>query len=76
VQAYAALAFLTLSVFLLVWLPNRRQPGDVAGLCCWAGGAIFLTEFWRDTEGAARRCEGAGRAAVGGRTLVVAGGLR
>ena len=52
VQAYEALAFLTLSVFLLVCLPVRRQQGDVAGL--WlvgAGVAIYITELWRDTEG-------------------------
>jgi phosphatidylglycerol:prolipoprotein diacylglycerol transferase len=77
VQAYAALAFLTLSVFLLVWLPNRRQPGDVAGLLLLgAGGAIFLTEFWRDTEGRGAALRGAldgpQLAAV---ALVVAGGL-
>jgi phosphatidylglycerol:prolipoprotein diacylglycerol transferase len=52
VQAYAALAFLTLAIFLLVWLPGRKQQGDVAGL--WllgAGVAIYITELWRDTEG-------------------------
>ena len=52
VQAYAALAFLTLSISLLLWLPERRRQGDVAGL--WllgAGVAIFFTELWRDTEG-------------------------
>jgi phosphatidylglycerol:prolipoprotein diacylglycerol transferase len=52
VQAYAALAFLTLSIFLLVWLPVRRQHGDVAGV--WllgAGVTIYITELWRDTEG-------------------------
>jgi phosphatidylglycerol:prolipoprotein diacylglycerol transferase len=52
VQAYAALAFLTLSIFLLFWLPYRRQPGDVAGFfLLGAGVAIFFTEFWRDTGG-------------------------
>ncbi len=52
VQAYAGLAFLTLAIFLLVWLPGQRRPGDVAGL--WllgAGVSIYLTELWRDTEG-------------------------
>ena len=52
VQAYAALAFLTLSISLLLWLPERRRQGDVAGL--WLLGAavaIFFTELWRDTEG-------------------------
>jgi phosphatidylglycerol:prolipoprotein diacylglycerol transferase len=52
VQAYAALAFLSLSIFLFAWLPKRRQQGDVAGL--WllgAGIAIYITELWRDPEG-------------------------
>jgi phosphatidylglycerol---prolipoprotein diacylglyceryl transferase len=52
VQAYAALAFLTLSIFLLVWLPEQRRQGDVAGLfLLGAGVAIYITELWRDTEG-------------------------
>lgn len=52
VQAYAALAYLALSVLLLVWLPYRRQQGDVAGLLMMGVGvAVFITEFWRDTEG-------------------------
>ena len=52
VQAYASLAFLTLSVLLLVCFPLRRQQGDIAGL--WflqTGVAIYLTEFWRDPLG-------------------------
>jgi phosphatidylglycerol---prolipoprotein diacylglyceryl transferase len=52
VQAYAALAFLTLSIFLLVWLPVQRRQGDVAGLgLLGAGVAIYITELGRDTEG-------------------------
>jgi len=52
VQAYAALAFLTLSVFLLVWLPVPRRAGDVAGLCLMGMGVvIYITELWRDPEG-------------------------
>jgi phosphatidylglycerol---prolipoprotein diacylglyceryl transferase len=52
VQAYAALAFLAISICMLLWLPNRRQPGDVAGLCLMATGiALFITEFWRDPIG-------------------------
>jgi phosphatidylglycerol:prolipoprotein diacylglycerol transferase len=52
VQAYAALAFFTIAVFLLLWLPLRRQAGDAAGLCLMATGfAIFIAELWRDTEG-------------------------
>ena len=60
VQAYAALAFLALSVFLLAWLPFRRQPGDVFGLLLLgAGVAVFFTEFWRDREGRGALLSGA-----------------
>jgi phosphatidylglycerol:prolipoprotein diacylglycerol transferase len=52
VQAYAALGFLTLSICLLLWLPHRRQPGDVTGLLLLgAGVVVFFIEFWRDFEG-------------------------
>lgn len=52
VQAYAALCYLTLAIFLLVWLPARRQQGDVAGLGLMGIGiTIFITELWRDPEG-------------------------
>lgn len=52
VQGYAALAFLTLAILLVVWLPARRQPGDVAGAALTGAGiAIYFTEFWRDWEG-------------------------
>jgi phosphatidylglycerol:prolipoprotein diacylglycerol transferase len=52
VQAYAALAYLTLAVFLLVWLPGRRRQGDVAGMgVIGIGVTIFLTELGRDSEG-------------------------
>lgn len=52
VQAYAALAFLTFSIFLLVWLPERRQQGDVAGMgLLGTGVVIYFTELWRDPEG-------------------------
>ena len=52
VQAYAAFSFLTLSVFLLVWLPIRRRAGDMAGLCLMGMGVvIYITELWRDPEG-------------------------
>ncbi len=52
VQAYAALAHLTIAVCLLLWLPLRRQAGDVAGLwMMMTGVAVFVTELWRDTEG-------------------------
>jgi phosphatidylglycerol:prolipoprotein diacylglycerol transferase len=52
VQAYAALAYLTLAVLLLIWLPVRRQQGDVAGLWLMATGVIvYMTELCRDPEG-------------------------
>jgi phosphatidylglycerol:prolipoprotein diacylglycerol transferase len=52
VQAYAALAFMTLAVLLLVVLPLRRRAGDLAGIfLLGAGVSIFITEVWRDPEG-------------------------
>ena len=52
VQLYAAFAYLLLAGFLLVWLPKRRQQGDVSGLALVGIGVIvYLTEFWRDSEG-------------------------
>jgi len=52
VQGYAALAFLTLSILLFVWLPARRRQGDIAGICLMGmGTAIYFTELWRDPEG-------------------------
>jgi phosphatidylglycerol:prolipoprotein diacylglycerol transferase len=77
VQAYAALAFLALSIFLLVWQPMRPRPGDVAGMWLMGTGvAIYMTELWRDTEGRGALLHGAldgpQIAAVG---LVLAGAL-
>jgi phosphatidylglycerol:prolipoprotein diacylglycerol transferase len=52
VQAYAALAFLALAGCLLVWMPRRRQPGEIAGLAIMAAAVVvYVTEFWRDGEG-------------------------
>ncbi len=52
VQAYAALAHLTIAVCLLLWLPLRRQAGDLAGLWMMMTGAtVFVTELWRDPVG-------------------------
>ena len=60
VQVYAALAFLTLCIFLLVWQPAIRQPGDLAGIgLMGAGVAMFVTELWRDTEGRGSLLNGA-----------------
>ena len=77
VQAYAALAFLSLSVFLLVWLPCRRQPGDGIGLSLMMGGvAVFMTEFWRDPEGRGALAGGAlNGPQVAAAVLVAVGGL-
>ena len=77
VQAYAALGLLTLAICLLLWLPYRRQPGDAVGLLLLgAGVAVYLTEFWRDSEGRGTLLGGALNgpqcAAI---LLVVAGGL-
>jgi phosphatidylglycerol:prolipoprotein diacylglycerol transferase len=77
VQAYAALAFLTLSVFLLVCFPLRRRQGDIAGL--WflvTGVAIYLTEFWRDPMGRGAMLGGAlDGPQVAAILLVLAGGV-
>jgi len=52
VQAYTALAFLFIAVFLLLWLPKRSQHGDIAGIFLMSAGiALFITEFWRDPIG-------------------------
>jgi len=52
VQAYAALAYATLALFLLVTMPMRRQAGDVAGADLMGiGVSLYVTEFWRDPEG-------------------------
>ena len=60
VQAYAAIAYLTIAILLLVWLPARRQAGDVAGLALIGMGvAVYTTEFWRDPEGRGQVLRGA-----------------
>lgn len=52
VQAYAGVAFLTLSILLLILLPARRQPGDLAGMALMGAGTIvYITEIWRNWEG-------------------------
>lgn len=52
VQAYAAVAFLTLSILLLVLLPARRQAGDTAGIeLMGVGIVVYISECWRDWEG-------------------------
>jgi phosphatidylglycerol:prolipoprotein diacylglycerol transferase len=52
VQAYMAIALFLLSIVLVIGLPLRRQPGDVAGFGLMvAGVATYITEFWRDSAG-------------------------
>jgi phosphatidylglycerol:prolipoprotein diacylglycerol transferase len=60
VQAYAALAYATVAVFLLVWMPMRRQAGDIAGAALMGiGVSLYITEFWRDREGRGQLFQGA-----------------
>jgi len=77
VQAYAAFAFLTVTVFLMLWLPFRRQPGDVAGMALMGFGvAIFLTELWRDPMGRGSFFGGAlDGPQIAAIAMVLAGGL-
>lgn len=77
VQAYAALADLTIAICLLLWMPMRRQPGDAAGVWLMMSGvAIFITEFWRDPEGRGSFFRGAlDGPQVAAIVLVLAGGL-
>jgi phosphatidylglycerol---prolipoprotein diacylglyceryl transferase len=52
VQAYVALCFLAIAIGLVLWLPQRRQHGDLAGIFLMTTGAVlFITEFWRDPIG-------------------------
>lgn len=52
VQAYAAFAFLAITLTLILLLSRRRQHGDIAGLwLVFTGAAIYFTEFYRDPEG-------------------------
>lgn len=81
VQAYAALGFLMLAVFLLAWMlaPPRagRQPGDVAGICVMGFGTIvYFTELWRDPEGRGTLLHGALDAPqIAAVLMVIAGGI-
>ena len=60
VQAYAALAYATLAVLLLVWMPLRRHAGDVAGIgLLGLGVSVYITELWRDPEGRGQMLRGA-----------------
>ena len=77
VQAYAALAYATLAVLLLVGMPMRRQPGDIAGVALIGiAVSLYITEFWRDPEGRGQVLHGALDAPqVAAIVLVLAGGL-
>jgi phosphatidylglycerol:prolipoprotein diacylglycerol transferase len=77
VQAYAALAFLSLSIILLVWQPAIRRPGDLAGLGLMGTGvAVYITELWRDYEGRGALLGGAlDGPQLGAIVLVLAGAL-
>jgi phosphatidylglycerol---prolipoprotein diacylglyceryl transferase len=60
VQAYAALAYGTLAVLLLVGMPMRRRAGDVAGAgLAGMGVSVYVTELWRDPEGRGQLLNGA-----------------
>lgn len=60
VQAYAALCFFVLALGLVLWLPHRRQNGDLGGLFLMATGVIlFINEFWRDPIGRGSLLHGA-----------------
>jgi phosphatidylglycerol:prolipoprotein diacylglycerol transferase len=79
VQAYAALAFLTLALLLLVWPPDERRNGDVAGLGLMGLGlAVYITELWRNPEGRGAMLIGALHGALDGpqiaAVLLVIGG--
>jgi len=77
VQAYAALAFLSLCIFLLVWQPAIKQPGDLAGMGLMGMGmAVYITEMWRDTEGRGELLNGAlDGPQVGAIAMVIVGAL-
>lgn len=52
VQAYAAIGFLALAIFLLLWRRTAKQRGDLAGLWLLGTGfVVYLTELRRDPEG-------------------------
>ena len=77
VQAYAALAYLTLSILVLVTMTALRQRGDAAGVALVGTGiALYITEFWRDPEGRGQFLHGAlDGPQIAAIVLVIAGGL-
>lgn len=77
VQAYAALCLLAIAVALVLWLPHRRQNGDLAGIFLMATGIVlFITEFWRDPIGRGALFNGIVKGPqVAGIVLVVTGAI-
>jgi len=77
VQAYASFGFLALFAFLLLWLPRRRQQGDVAGLWFMGTGVVvFVTEIWRNRVGRGTFFRGAlDGPQIAAIALVLAGGF-
>jgi len=52
VQAYAAICMFAIALAIVLWLPHRRQNGELAGIFLMSTGAtMFITEFWRDPLG-------------------------
>jgi phosphatidylglycerol:prolipoprotein diacylglycerol transferase len=48
VQLYQAIACIALLAALLLWLPRRRQPGELAGIWLLAYGlTVFFLQFYR-----------------------------
>jgi phosphatidylglycerol---prolipoprotein diacylglyceryl transferase len=75
VQAYVALCFLGIAIGLALWLPHRRQNGDLAGIFLMSAGAVlFLTEFWRDPIGRGALFQGALKGPQAAGVVFVIGG--
>ena len=77
VQAYAAVCFFAIALAVMLWLPHRRQSGELAGLFLMASGVtLFITEFWRDPLGRGAPFGGILKGPqVAGIVLVLAGAL-
>lgn len=77
VQAYAALCFFAIASAIFLWLPHRRQNGDLAGIFLMATGTVmFITELWRDPIGRGALFKGMLKAPqVAGIVFVLAGML-
>jgi phosphatidylglycerol---prolipoprotein diacylglyceryl transferase len=75
VQAYVALCFVVIAIGLVLWLPHRRQHGDLAGIFLMSTGTVlFITELWRDPIGRGALFHGALKGPqVAGIVFVIAG---